>query len=310
MDEPVTETSPCQELHTVRDYLRLAVTRFSEARIYCGHGTDNYWDEAVQLVLRSLRLPLENNTVFLDARLTMPERERVVALINRRIDDRTPLAYLLNEAWFMGMPFYVDERVLVPRSPMGELLESGLQPWVGDRPVTRVLDLCTGSGCIGIGAAHVFPDARVDLGDISPEALAVARRNIAEHGLEGRVTAVESDLFAALGPGYDVILCNPPYVDARDMAELPEEYRREPELGLAAGQDGLDIVRRLLDQAHRYLRDDGLLFVEVGNSWPALEAAYPDVAFTWLEFAQGGDGVFVMTAQELADIARKPAAQA
>jgi len=308
MDEPLSETSPCKELHTVRDYLRLAVTRFSEAGIYCGHGTDNYWDEAVQLVLRSLRLPLENNTIFLDARLTLDERERVVSLINRRIADRTPVAYLLGEAWFMGMSFYVDERVLVPRSPMGELLESGLQPWVGERPVTRVLDLCTGSGCIGIGAACVFPDACVDLADISPDALAVARRNILEHGVGERVTAIESDLFAALEPSYDVILCNPPYVDARDMAELPDEYRREPVLGLAAGQDGLDIVRRLLARAHEYLRDDGLLFVEVGNSWPALEAAYPDVAFTWLEFEKGGDGVFVMTAQELAEIAGSTAA--
>ena len=297
--------NPCQELETVRDYLRFAVSRFAEADVYCGHGTDNHWDEAVQLVLRALHLPLQNNNIFLDARLTMPERERVLDMIEQRANQRTPLAYLLNEAWFMGMPFYVDERVLVPRSPLAELLEAELQPWLGERPVHRILDLCTGSGCIGIAAAHVFEGAEVHLADISPDALEVAERNIEKHGVADRVRAIESDLFANLTPGYDIILSNPPYVDAEDMASLPEEYRREPELGLAAGVDGLDIARRILGEAADYLTPDGLLVVEVGNSWPALEAAYPDAAFTWIEFANGGDGVFVMTASDLAKLPNK-----
>lgn len=298
-----TQRNSRNELQSVRDFLRYAMTAFAEARIYCGHGTDNYWDEAVQLVMRALKLPLENNKVFLDARLTLDERHRMLSLIDRRTRERTPLAYLLNEAWFMGLPFFVDERVLVPRSPIAELLETGLQPWLGDRPVNRILDLCTGSGCIGIAAAYVFPEARVDLADLSTDALNVARRNIEDHGMSARVTAIESDLFAALEPGYDVILCNPPYVDAEDMARLQAEYRAEPELGLAAGPDGLDLVRRLLADAPRYLRQDGLLVVEVGNSWPALEQAYPQQSFTWLEFDKGGDGVFVMTGEELTGLA-------
>ena len=298
-----TQSNARNELQTVRDFLRYAMTAFAEARIYCGHGTDNFWDEAVQLVMRALKLPLENNKVFLDARLTLDERDRILSLIHQRSRDRMPLAYLLNEAWFMGLPFFVDERVLVPRSPIAELLEAGLQPWLGDRPVNRILDLCTGSGCIGIAAAYVFPEARVDLADLSTDALAVARRNIENHGMADRVKAIESDLFAALEPGYDVILSNPPYVDARDMASLPQEYRAEPELGLAAGADGLDLVRRLLADAPRYLSRDGLLVVEVGNSWAALEQAFPQQSFTWLEFEKGGDGVFVMTGDELAGLA-------
>lgn len=292
-------TTPIDDLQTVRDYLRFASSRFAASSLFFGHGTDNVWDEAVQLVMRSLHLPLENNTLFLDARLTREERTLIVDRINRRVNERVPLAYLLGEAWFMGMPFNVDERVLVPRSPIGELLENGLQPWLGDTPVTRVLDLCTGSGCIGIGAAMVFDEAEVDLSDISEDALAVAESNIELHGVGDRVRTVKSDVFASVTAKYDVILSNPPYVDAQDLASMPEEYRHEPELGLAAGQDGLDIAHRILAGAADHLTENGLLIVEVGNSWVALDEAYPELPFTWLEFENGGDGVFLLRAEDL-----------
>lgn len=294
-------SSPIDDLATVRDYLRYATSRFAASDIHFGHGTDNPWDEAVHLVLRSLSLPLENNTVFLDARLTREERELLLDRIERRVQDRVPVAYLLGEAWFMGLPFRVDERVLIPRSPIAELLESGLQPWLGEQPVQRILDLCTGSGCIGIGAALVFPDAQVDLSDVSEDALAVAEANIDRHQVRDRVRTIRSDVFADITGRYDVILSNPPYVDARDMAVMPEEYRHEPELGLAAGEDGLDIVRRILAGAADHLSEEGLLIVEVGNSWPALEESCPDLPFTWLEFENGGDGVFLLRAAELRD---------
>lgn len=292
-------TTPIDDLQTVRDYLRFASSRFAASSLFFGHGTDNVWDEAVQLVMRSLYLPLENNTLFLDARLTREERTLIVDRINRRVNERVPLAYLLGEAWFMGMPFNVDERVLVPRSPIGELLENGLQPWLGDTSVTRVLDLCTGSGCIGIGAAMAFDEAEVDLSDISEDALAVAESNIELHGVGDRVRTVKSDVFASVTGKYDVILSNPPYVDAQDLASMPEEYRHEPELGLAAGQDGLDIAHRILAGAADHLTENGLLIVEVGNSWVALDEAYPELPFTWLEFENGGDGVFLLRAEDL-----------
>lgn len=292
-------TSPIDELYTVRDYLRYVSTTFSASPLYFGHGTDNVWDEAVQLVMRTLNLPLENNTLFLDARLTREERELIVRRMQRRVEERVPMAYLLGEAWFMGMPFHVDERVLVPRSPIGELIERGLQPWLGEAPVQRVLDLCTGSGCIGIGAATVFEDAEVDLADISTDALDVAASNIEFHGLRDRVRTVTADVFDGVGDRYDVILSNPPYVDAEDLATMPDEYRHEPELGLAAGSDGLDIAHRIIAGAADHLNPGGLLIVEVGNSWVAFERAYPDLPFTWLEFENGGDGVFLIYGDEL-----------
>ncbi|KAA1175110.1 50S ribosomal protein L3 N(5)-glutamine methyltransferase [Marinobacter salinexigens] len=292
-------TSHIDDLHTVRDYLRYAASRFADSPLFYGHGTDNVWDEAVQLVMRSLKLPLENNTLFLDARLVREERQLIHERIERRIQERVPLAYLLGEAWFMGMPFHVDERVLVPRSPIGELLEKGLQPWLGDKQVTRLLDLCTGSGCIGIGAATVFEDAEVDISDISPVALDVAASNIELHGVGDRVTTIRSDVFDNIDGVYDVIVSNPPYVDAGDLADMPDEFRHEPELGLAAGNDGLDIAHRIIDQAADYLSPGGLLIVEVGNSWVALDEAYPDLPLTWLDFERGGDGVFMVTAEDL-----------
>ncbi|MGM0767521.1 MAG: 50S ribosomal protein L3 N(5)-glutamine methyltransferase [Pseudomonadota bacterium] len=292
-------TSPIDDLATVRDYLRYVSSQFSASPLYFGHGTDNVWDEAVQLVMRSLHLPLENNSLFLDARLTREERELIISRMRRRIEERVPLAYLLGEAWFMGLPFHVDERVLVPRSPIGELIERGLQPWLGDAPVERILDLCTGSGCIGIGAATIFEDAEVDLADISTDALDVAASNIELHELQNRVRTVQSDVFKGIDGRYDVILSNPPYVDAGDLADMPEEYRHEPALGLAAGADGLDIAHRIIAEAGEHLNPGGLLIVEVGNSWVALEQAYPDLPFTWLEFENGGDGVFLITAEDL-----------
>jgi ribosomal protein L3 glutamine methyltransferase len=292
-------SNPIDDLHTVRDYLRYVSSRFADSPLYFGHGTDNVWDESVQLVMRSLHLPLENNALFLDARLTREERALILDRMQRRIDDRVPLAYLLGEAWFMGLPFHVDERVLVPRSPLGELIQGGLQPWLGNKPVGRILDLCTGSGCIGIAAASVFEDAEVDLADISTDALDVAAVNIDYHEVGDRVSTVRSDVFDGLEGRYDVILSNPPYVDADDIADMPAEYGHEPELGLAAGGDGLDIAHRILARAADYLNPGGLLIVEVGNSWVALQEAYPDMPFTWLEFENGGDGVFLLTAEDL-----------
>ncbi|MAB53626.1 MULTISPECIES: 50S ribosomal protein L3 N(5)-glutamine methyltransferase [unclassified Marinobacter] len=292
-------SNPIDDLHTVRDYLRYVSSRFADSPLYFGHGTDNVWDESVQLVMRSLHLPLENNTLFLDARLTREERALILDRMQRRIDDRVPLAYLLGEAWFMGLPFHVDERVLVPRSPLGELIQGGLQPWLGNKPVGRILDLCTGSGCIGIAAASIFEDAEVDLADISTDALDVAAVNIDYHEVGDRVSTVRSDVFDGLEGRYDVILSNPPYVDADDIADMPAEYGHEPELGLAAGGDGLDIAHRILARAADYLNPGGLLIVEVGNSWVALQEAYPDIPFTWLEFENGGDGVFLLTAEDL-----------
>jgi len=292
-------SNPIDDLHTVRDYLRYVSSSFADSPLYFGHGTDNVWDESVQLVMRSLHLPLENNTLFLDARLTREERALILDRMQRRIDDRVPLAYLLGEAWFMGLPFHVDERVLVPRSPLGELIQGGLQPWLGNKPVGRILDLCTGSGCIGIAAASVFEDAEVDLADISTDALDVAAVNIDYHEVGDRVSTVRSDVFDGLEGRYDVILSNPPYVDADDIADMPAEYGHEPELGLAAGGDGLDIAHRILARAADYLNPGGLLIVEVGNSWVALQEAYPDMPFTWLEFENGGDGVFLLTAEDL-----------
>lgn len=287
-------------LLTVRDFVRWAASHFETQGLFYGHGTDNALDEAYALVIQALYLPFDLPATYLEAALTEAERERLSGLIQRRVEERVPLPYLVNKAWFCGLPFYVDERVLIPRSPIGELIESRFEAFVEPDRVERILDIGTGSGCIAVACAHAFGHAQVDAVDVSPAALEVARRNISDHGLGDRVRALESDLFDALGDArYDLIVSNPPYVDAEEMRDLPAEFRVEPALALAAGEDGLDVVRRMLAQAADHLNDGGVLIVEVGASQPALEAAFPDVPFLWLEFERGGNGVFLLTAEQL-----------
>lgn len=287
------------DLVTIRDYIRWAVSQFTAAGLYFGHGTDNAWDEAEYLVLHAINLVPPLDDIWLDSRLTLSERSKIVTLLSQRINERIPAAYLTGRAWFAGLPFKVDERVLVPRSPIAELIQNQFEPWLTAEP-EHILDLCTGSGCIGIACAYAFPDARVDLADISADALIVARANIAEHGLTERVNAYQSDLFAGLGKRcYDLIVTNPPYVDAEDLEAMPAEYHAEPAIGLGSGADGLDFTRRLLSEVAEHLTEEGILICEVGNSWVALEAAFPDVPFVWLEFERGGHGVFMLSAEVL-----------
>ncbi|WP_369601885.1 50S ribosomal protein L3 N(5)-glutamine methyltransferase [Hahella sp. SMD15-11] len=301
MTRPLTD-----QLHTVRDYIRYACSEMYRNPVWLGHGTDSVWDEAVQLVLGAVSLPWNVDPAVLDARLTLEERERVLEVLRRRVRNREPLPYILGEAWFFGMPFYVNPDVLIPRSPIAELLEQALMPWLEQvegepgEPL-RILDLCCGSGCIGLAAARAFPEAVVTLADISEPALEVARRNVERHDMADRVEVVRSDLFDQLDGTWHVILTNPPYVDAEDMADLPPEYRHEPELALAAGQDGLDLVRRILVESADHLLPGGFLVCEVGNSAEAVMNAWPDLMLTWPEFEKGGHGVFVVDRDTLAE---------
>jgi ribosomal protein L3 glutamine methyltransferase len=296
----INQAQTLKELHTIRDFVRFSMSRFYEHELYFGHGTDNPWDEAVQLVLGALHLPWNSNPQLLDSRLTSDEKSRVLDFIEQRVMKRRPLPYIIGEAWYAGMPFYVDERVLIPRSPIQELIEQQFSPWLREGPVDRILDLCTGSGCIGIICAYAFEEAEVDLADISADALEVARRNISRHELDERVTAIESDLFSNLtGRQYDLIVSNPPYVDRADLAGMPDEYQHEPDLALGSGPDGLDITKQILRQAEQFLTEDGLLVIEVGNSEVHLQQQYPHIPFTWLELEAGGNGVFLLTAAEV-----------
>lgn len=289
-------------LFTIQDMLRFATTQFNQAGLFYGHGADNALDDALQLILPSLSLPLHSGTEMLAARLLRSEREMLVDLIAKRIELRIPVAYLTNTAWFAGLEFYVDERTLVPRSPFAELINDGFKPWLTTQP-ERVLDLCTGSACIAIACAYAFPDAYVDAVDISDDALEVAEINIQGHGLEQQVIPMQSDLFSGIeNEKYDLIVSNPPYVDEEDMANLPEEFKHEPELGLASGFDGLDLVRKMLNQAAGMLNENGLLFVEVGNSQVHLQQRYPEIPFEWIEFKSGGHGVFVLSKAQLDNI--------
>jgi len=287
-----------QNLLTVRDWIRWGSSQFYANDVYFGHGTDNAWDEAALLVLWAIHQPWSNLERVIDTRLTPKESEKVESLLLERVQKRVPAAYLTGEAWFGGLKFKVTPDVLVPRSPFAELILQGFQPWLSEPP-EQVLDLCTGSGCIGILCAKVF-ECGVDLADISPAALAVARENIAQQQLEQSVQVYESDVFDGLaGKKYDLIVTNPPYVDAEDLASMPAEYQAEPVLGLEAGGDGLDIARRILRSAAAHLNENGLLAVEVGNSCIALEAAFPDVPFLWPELENGGHGIFLLTAEQL-----------
>ena len=282
--------------------MRWATSRFSEANLFYGHGTDSAWDEAVHLVLQLLYLPLDIDDRVLDSKLTRIEREKIIACVYRRVVERIPLPYLTHTAWFAGMKFYVDQRVIVPKSPFGELIRSDFSPWIDDSSkVKSVLDLCTGSGCIGIGCAKIFPKAKVTLSDISAGALEVAKHNVKDHHLQGQVKVVQSDLFKSLeGEHYDLIVSNPPYVDRQELDSMPAEYHKEPMLALeGGGDDGLDIVKRILRQAPHHLNPEGYLIVEVGESQYALRDQFPNIPFTWLTFEDGGDGVFLLTAEEL-----------
>ncbi|PND34043.1 50S ribosomal protein L3 N(5)-glutamine methyltransferase [Achromobacter pulmonis] len=289
------------ELLTLRDLIRYGVSRLNAAGVALGHGSDNAWDEAVYLVLHALHLPLDTLEPFLDARVLDKERARVLDLIDRRVTERLPAAYLTNEAWLRGHRFYVDQRVIVPRSPIAELLDQGLAPWVADpAEVGRVLDMCTGSGCLAILGALAFPHAQVDAVDVSSDALEVARRNVEDYGLEDRLALHQSNLFESLpAQRYDVIICNPPYVNSGSMEVLPEEYRHEPQLALAGGADGMDLVRRILEAAPRYLSENGVLVLEIGHERPFFEAAFPELSPMWLDTEQASDQILLFTREQL-----------
>jgi ribosomal protein L3 glutamine methyltransferase len=297
------------ELQTLRDFLRWTTSRFLEAGLFYGHGNEDAFNEASQLLLSSVNLPVnELPELFLDARLTSDEKDKLLCLIEMRIEQRIPLPYLTHEAWFAGLPFYVDERVLIPRSPFAELIDNQFQPWLeSPDELGRILDLCTGSGCIAIALAMAFPEAAVDAIDISEDALAVAEINIKKHELQDQVRAIQSDCWQAIEPQqqYDLIVSNPPYVGAEEMAGLPAEYRHEPASALEAADNGLALVREILLNAADYLSDNGLLFVEVGNSDLAVDAAWPDMAFMWLEFESGGHGIFMLDKAQCIEFRQK-----
>jgi ribosomal protein L3 glutamine methyltransferase len=305
MNQQINIEQTANELESILDLVRWSVSRFNEAGLYYGHGSDNAWDEAVSLILQLLHLPqnlpLQTGDQLFHSRLTLVEKVSLIAMILRRVNERIPVAYLTNQAWFCELPFYVDERVLIPRSPFAELIQNHFDNWLTHEPLS-ILDLCTGGGCIAIALAYAFENAQIDAVDISTDALDVAEMNINEHDLADRVYPIQSDLMTALqGQQYDLIVCNPPYVDAEDMGDLPEEYHHEPELALAAGEDGLDLVDNILRQAQEHLTDGGWLFVEVGNSEVHMPIKYPELPITWVEFENGGSGVFAINKTDLVE---------
>lgn len=288
-------------LRTIRDVLRFAVTRMNEGGVFFGHGQADAVDEALFLVLRALQLPVERADLFIDAFLTHAEINSLIQMIDQRVRKRVPSAYLLREAWLQGYRFYVDERAIIPRSFLAELLKDGLAPWIQEpKTVADVLDLCTGSGCLAIMAADVFCNAKVDAVDVSPDALAVAKRNISDYQMSGRVGTVQSDLYGDLpSKRYDIIICNPPYVTDESMASLPREYQREPKLALSGGPDGMAVARRVVRGARSYLKRGGLLFIEIGGGRAAAEQMFKDVPLTWLTTSDGDDTVFMTRQEEL-----------
>ena len=288
-------------LTTIRDLLRYAITRFNTANLFFGHGSNNAFDEAAYLILHTLKLPLDRLDPFLDAHLLPDETASVLQVIERRTVDRVPAAYLTNEAWLGDYRFYVDERVIVPRSFIAELIPEQFAPWVDDpESVTNILELCTGSGCLPIMLADAFPNAQIDAVDISPDALDVARRNIDDYQLQDRITLIESNLYANVPQKeYDLIVTNPPYVNAGSMAKLPQEYQREPQIALAGGTDGMDLVRKIVEGAAERLSRRGVLIVEIGNEREFAEAAFPNLELTWLSTSAGDDAVFLLTADQL-----------
>ena len=290
------------ELETLRDWLRFAVTRFGETKIAFGHGTTNAYDEAAYLLLHALSLPIDRLEPFLDARLTRAERATLATLLARRIDERIPAPYLTGEAWLGDFRFHVDKRVVIPRSLIAELLPDGLAPYVGSGEAIRsALDLCTGSACLAILLAHAFPSADVDAADLSADALAVAEQNVAEYELGDRIKLIRSDLFNSLsGKTYDLIVSNPPYVTTTAMRSLPPEFRHEPELALSGGDDGMDVVRSIIDAVPRHLNAHGVLVVEVGSGKAAVEAAFPRLPFVWLTTRSSAAAVFLLTRDDLA----------
>ncbi|TXT29972.1 MAG: putative adenine-specific DNA-methyltransferase [Rhodocyclaceae bacterium] len=296
-------TAAKTELFTVRDYIRYAVSRFNAAQLFFGHGSDNAWDEAVYLTLHTLNLPLDRLEPFLEARLLSHERELLLDIYTRRCQDRLPAAYLTHEAWLGDHRFYVDDRVIVPRSFIAELLDEQLTPWIDDPwAIESALDLCTGSGCLAILTALAFPNAEVAAVDLSEDALAVAERNVADYHLTDRVELIQSDAFAKLaGRKFDLIISNPPYVNAKSVAALPPEYLHEPELALGSGEDGLDFTRIILREAKKHLTENGILIVEIGHNRDDLEAAYPTLPFTWLDTVAGDEFVFLLHAADLPD---------
>ncbi len=290
-----------QQLNTVADFVRYGASQFNQAQLYFGHGTDNAWDEAKVLVMFALALPENLFEKISQCCLVDHEKTNVLSLLNTRIEQALPAAYLTNVANFAQLPFYVDERVLVPRSPIGEYIEKSFEPYIAqEKPPKRILDLCTGSGCIAIACAHYFPEAEVDALDLSIDALNVAQINIENHGMLERVFPIQSDVFSEIATqSYDLIVTNPPYVDQEDVDSLPNEFLHEPEMGLGSGHDGLDITRKILAQSATHLNENGILICEVGNSQVHIESVYPEVPFTWLTFERGGHGVFLLTKAQL-----------
>jgi len=288
-------------LNTVRDFLRFAVSRFNQADLFFGHGSNDAYDEAVYLILHTLHLPLDRIKPFFDAHLTDGERTDLLSVLQRRVEHRIPAAYLTHEAYLGDFSFYVDERVIIPRSFIAELLRERLSPWITEPDsIGSVLDLCTGSGCLAILAAHAFRNAKIDAADLSADALSVAERNVSDYRLQGRVELIESDIFTGLsGKKYDLIISNPPYVDAESVDTLPPEYLHEPKLALGSGEDGLDATRIILRDAAQHLNDNGILIVEIGHNRETLETAFPDLPFTWLDVSAGDQFVFLLHKNDL-----------